>query len=156
MMTSSAPALKSAALLRVAVRREARPREALPRRIGRTFTRGVTLIEILIVLAIVGLIAGGVAVVAIPKYKQAQVDNTKIEVKKIHPIADAYRANHGSECPTLDALKKAKELTGNTMDAWGKPYRITCDGEDLRVASSGPDGIEGNADDISEPAPEKN
>jgi general secretion pathway protein G len=119
------------------------------------FSRGVTLIEILIVLAIVGLVAGGVAVVAIPKFKQAQIDNTKIEVKKIHPIADAFRAAHANECPTIDTLKKSRELTGNTADAWGKPYRITCEGEELRVASNGPDGVEGNADDIAEPPIEK-
>ena len=41
-------------------------------RVKRAASRGVTLIEILIVLAIVGLIAGGVAVVAIPKYAEAQ------------------------------------------------------------------------------------
>jgi len=42
--------------------------------IKRSRGRGVTLVEILIVLAIVGLIAGGIAVFAIPKFQQAQND----------------------------------------------------------------------------------
>ena len=50
-----------------------RPRLRLRPRARR---RGVTLIEILIVLAIIGIIAGGVALVAVPQYLKSQITST--------------------------------------------------------------------------------
>lgn len=115
--------------------------------------RGVTLIEILIVLAIIGLIAGGVAAVAIPKLAEARIKTAKTDCISIHGPADLWRADHQNECPTLDALKAAKTFAagGNTNDPWGKPYQIRCDSDELRVFSYGPDGKDGTADDISVP-----
>jgi len=74
--------------------------------------RGVTLIEILIVLAIVGLIAGGVAVVAVPKYQEAQKKQAQIDARTIHPAAEKYRVDHtGEGCPTVELLREKKDLT---------------------------------------------
>ncbi len=41
----------------------------------RRSSRGVTLGEVLIVVAIIAMVAGGVAVFALPKYKEAQIKN---------------------------------------------------------------------------------
>lgn len=123
------------------------------RRVRRAASRGVTLIEILIVLAIIGLIAGGVAVYAVPKLEQARKDTAKTDCRSIHPVADAYRANHTGQCPTVEQLRAEKELsaTSNIADPWGTPYAIRCTDEDLYVLSFGPDKKEGTADDIKMP-----
>ena len=127
--------------------------EALLARRSRLRSRGVTLVEILIVLAIVGLIAGGIAVYAVPKFQQAQKDNTKNSLKALHAVAEAWRANHGNECPTPQRLKEEKELAASSdiNDAWGDPYKIQCDDDATTVLSWGPDKKEGTQDDIKFP-----
>lgn len=117
-------------------------------------SRGVTLIEILIVLAIVGLIAGGIAVFAIPKFKEAQIATTKQSAQQLHTISESWHATHTQDCPTAELLKKEKEIsvTSNINDAWGKPFKIECtDDGDVVVTSAGPDGKENTADDIRVP-----
>jgi general secretion pathway protein G len=120
----------------------------------RALVRAVTLIEIMIVLTIIGLIAGGVAVVAIPKFKLAQIRTAKTSLQVLHPIADAYYAEHSGDCPTVQALKASKQFTGDNKDPWGQPYKIKCDSGDLTVSSTGPDGKEGGGDDIVIPEAE--
>ncbi len=111
------------------------------RRLRRLASRGVTLIEILIVLAIVGLIAGGVAVVAIPKYAEAQKKQAKNDIIAIHPIAEKYRVDHPGQCPTVEQLRAEKELSASSKitDPWETPYQIRCADDDTYVLSYGPD-----------------
>jgi general secretion pathway protein G len=124
------------------------------RRARRALARGVTLIEILIVLAIVGLIAGGVAVVAVPKYQESQKNQAKIDARTIHPVAEKYRVDHpGDQCPTVELLREKKELSAASKitDPWDTPYKIICGDDDVAVLSLGPDKREGTADDIRIP-----
>jgi general secretion pathway protein G len=123
-------------------------------RARRAAARGVTLIEILIVLAIVGLIAGGVAVVAVPKYQEAQKKQAQIDARTIHPAAEKYRVDHtGEGCPTVELLRDKNELSKSSKitDPWDSPYKIICGDEDVTVLSLGPDKKEGTADDIKIP-----
>lgn len=122
-------------------------------RMKRVVARGVTLIEILIVLAIVGLIAGGVAVVAVPKYQESQKNQAKIDARTIHPVAEKYRVDHPGVCPTVEQLRAEKELSAASKitDPWDTPYKIICGDEDIVVMSAGPDKKEGTPDDIRIP-----
>ncbi len=129
---------------------EARTRGAM----RRAAARGVTLIEILIVLAIVGLIAGGVAAVAIPRFLEAQKKTARIDGQSIHPWAESYRSEHpGEACPTVELLRDKGLLsrTSKITDPWDNPYKIICVEEDVAVLSFGPDKKEGTADDIRIP-----
>src|SRR5438105_3523069 len=56
--------------------------------------RGVTLIEILIVLAIIGLIAGGVAVVAVPQFEKARVTQAKQDVGRLQQAVELWRSQN--------------------------------------------------------------
>jgi len=133
----------------------------LLKRIRRGASRGVTLIEILIVLAIVGLIAGGVAVVAIPKYAESQKNQAKIDARTIHPVAEKYKVDHPGQCPTVEQLRAEKELSAASKitDPWDSPYAIRCQDEEISIVSFGPDKKEGTQDDIripdNAPAPPK-
>ena len=120
----------------------------------RAAARGVTLIEILIVLAIVGLIAGGVAVVAVPKYQEAQKKQAQIDARTIHPAAEKYRVDHtGEGCPTVELLRDKNEISraSKITDPWDSPYKILCGDEDVTVLSLGPDKKEGTQVDIRIP-----
>ena len=144
MMSTS---LEKPRLVRTALRRHAERGVTLRRRAE----RGVTLVEVLIVVAILSLIAGGVAIFAIPQFKKAQVDTAKTDTKTLLNVIDGWRVTHtGTDCPTVDALKLDKSLKAdqNTNDPWGKPYEILCSGEGDAVMSWGPNGKKGDEDDV--------
>lgn len=127
------------------------------RRLRRALSRGVTLIEILIVLAIIGMIAGGVAVYAVPKFKESQVKQAKISAQSLQTIADGWRADNGNDCPTPKRLQAEKQMSAGSSlnDPWGAPWTILCDGDNTTVISSGPDKKDGTADDIHFPPDEQ-
>ncbi|HWL85363.1 MAG TPA: prepilin-type N-terminal cleavage/methylation domain-containing protein [Polyangiaceae bacterium] len=122
-------------------------------RVVRAAQRGVTLIEILIVLAIIGLIAGGIAMTAIPKFKQAQIQTTHQSAQQLRQAAEMWRTTNASECPTVERLKQEKQLeaTSKLTDAWDSQFKIICDDDDTTVMSPGPDKKEGTPDDIRVP-----
>jgi general secretion pathway protein G len=129
------------------------PRAKVLQRMKRAASRGVTLVEILIVLAIVGLIAGGVAVVAVPEYAKSQKKQAKIDAQTIHPVAEKYKVDHAGTCPTVEQLRAEKELSAASKitDPWDTPYAIRCNEDDISVISFGPDKKENTADDIRVP-----
>ena len=111
----------------------------------------MTLVEILVVLAIIGLIMGGVAVVAGGAFGDAQLDTAKNETIKIAGLADMYSLKKKGKCPSdMKALKAAGIIKKVSQDPWGNDYKIVCeDGGVKGVASAGPDGEFDNSDDIN-------
>ncbi|HHH11156.1 MAG TPA: prepilin-type N-terminal cleavage/methylation domain-containing protein [Sorangium sp.] len=117
----------------------------------RRLAAGVTLVEVLIVVAIMALIAGGASFLILPKFQEARVRTAKTTARSIRQVTIQYVALKGAgDCPTVQSLIAAKELdsAGDTEDPWGQPYNISCAGDDVTVSSSGPDRKEGTEDDI--------
>ena len=53
-----------------------------------------------------GYARGGVAVVAVPKYQEAQKKQAQTDARTIHPAAEKYRVDHpGEQCPTVELLR---------------------------------------------------
>jgi general secretion pathway protein G len=120
----------------------------------RTAERGVTLVEVLIVVAIIAMVASGVAVFALPKYKEAQVKSAETGARVIRgAIQNWQRVNNESSCPTMSQLVQEKELDSATTtdDPWGVAYILSCTDDDVIVASNGPDKKKGTPDDIRVP-----
>ena len=116
--------------------------------------RGVTLIEILIVLAIIGLIAGGVAVVAVPQFEKARVTQAKQDVGRLQQAVELWRSqNPGGECPTMEKLKADKIVAASTKpaDPWDSAYEIVCEPEETVIISYGPDKKKNTKDDLKVP-----
>ena len=135
---------------------------------------GFTLIEILLVLAIIGMLAG-VTIFAIGGIgKKARIDTTKATLETVANALDTYHLHIGhyptEEEGNLDALRikpafdneqLAEKWAGPYLkkapvDAWSNPlnYEVqTATSDDapappFRLWSSGPDGVSDTEDDI--------
>jgi general secretion pathway protein G len=124
------------------------------RRRARRRMAGVTLVEVMIVVAIMALLSGGVAVVVIPKLKEAQVSTAKTSAQVMRrAVQDWQRVNNEYGCPTMSQLLEGKHLdsSSNMDDPWGMPWGLVCTEDDVFVQSQGPDKKQGTPDDISVP-----
>ena len=125
--------------------------------LARSSQRGMTLLEIMIVLAILALVMGLLVGPRVMKmFGESRVDTTNLKLKKYafeaYPSWSAAHPDKG--CP--EKLSDLNEYMNNedSNDAWGKPLKMMC-GQSLppgargiAVMSAGEDGKEGTADDL--------
>jgi general secretion pathway protein G len=121
---------------------------------NRRAARGVTLVEVLIVVAIIAMVAGGVAVFALPRYKEAQIKNAETGARIVRTAVQQWQsANNETSCPTISQLVQEKQLDPgqSTKDSWNQDYSLTCTDDEVTVSSAGPDKKKGTKDDIVVP-----
>lgn len=114
----------------------------------------MTLVEILIVVAIIALIAGGVGVAAFERYGKAQRTTTETNAHNIRDAVRTWWLEHDRvDCPEFDELMKSGALDRGSRkrDAWGEPWHIQCAEGDVTVVSAGPDRQLDTRDDIRVP-----
>jgi general secretion pathway protein G len=125
----------------------------------RTPQRGMTLIEILVVLVLIGIVLGIVGGNFIGRGEKAKADAAKIEIGQIGQALDLYKLEIGrypSSSEGLQALVAAPAGASNwngpywkkaqiPKDPWGNEYRYTSPGQkgDYDIVSLGADGKEG-------------
>ena len=119
--------------------------------------RGMTLLEIMIVLAILALVMGVlVGPRVIDAFRDAKKRTATLAVRKYADEAyPAWAAAHPDRpCPdTLEDLGAFMNQK-DTKDPWGNRYKMYCgstlppDAKGLAVSSPGEDGKDGTADDI--------
>ncbi len=120
----------------------------------RRLARGVTLVEVLIVVAIVAMVAGGVTVFALPRYKEAQIRSAETWARTIRAAIQNWQAaTNETTCPTVSQLVQEKHLDPgtSTKDPWGQDFTLNCTEDEVFVGSSGPDKKKGTKDDIQIP-----
>jgi len=116
--------------------------------------RGMTLIEIMVVVIIIGLIGTAVAVNVIGRLNEAKVQTAKSDIAKIADAIDQYkmmRNNYPTGEEALDVLIREKFLKANKdgkiKDPWGKDYIYLYPGQAhadaYDVKSYGADGAPG-------------
>ncbi len=132
-----------------------------------TKRRGFTLMEVLLVLAILAVIAAMVVPSLMGRQQKAMVDRAKLDVKSIEKALEFYTTDHSGNYPeTLQELynpqpledgKKPKYLD-KILDPWGKPYHYLSpaqatqyfpNGDHPAISSDGPDGQQGSNDDVN-------
>ena len=95
----------------------------------RAAARGMTLIEVMVVLVILGLIAGAVAVNVMGQLGEAKIRQANNDVRQISDQVDAFRALRGRYPSTEEGLgvliserflKANKD--GTLKDPWDKEY----------------------------------
>lgn len=129
--------------------------------------KGFTLVEIMIVLALVVMLGSFAGVKLIDQFKRAKVDATKVQIASFKQVLDAYFLAHNNYPDTNQGLEAliSKPTTGKIpenypdggylgkktvpKDPFGGEYHYECeDGQNYNITSDGPDQKPGTADDI--------
>ena len=128
--------------------------------------RGFTLMEVLLVLAILVILGSLVGVSIMRMQKNANINAARSQVSFLEGVVKAYSIDIGT-CPTtqqgLQALAAAPSDLKNPAkwqgpyldkqipaDPWGNDYQYEQTGPDqFRIWSTGPDGASGSEDDIA-------
>ena len=140
-------------------------------KIMRTLTdsrrRGFTLVEIILVVAIIMTLMGLVVPKMADKVKRTKINATKIEMNTIKTEMIQFDANVGRYPTTAEGLAALVErpseipesswqdqyLEAMPKDAWHRDFRYVCPsekkGKDYDLASPGPDGKFDTTDDIT-------
>ena len=133
---------------------------------ARAAARGMTLIEILVVMVILGLIATAVAVNVVGRAAQARTDRAKTDVQRIASDGvEAFKVMRGRYPTTEEGLKllidekflKPNSPEGKLKDPWEREYIYLYPGQahpdSFDVKSYGADGQPGgdgeNADIVN-------
>lgn len=137
------------------------------RTLRRAARRGFTLMEVILVLAILGVIAAMVVPQLLGRQRDANINATKQSIHGIEQAAELYALDHDGNFPTtIDMLLQnsansakwkgpyLKNSTQAPADAWGNfilyeypgPNHPT--GEQADIYSIGPDQTPGTDDDI--------
>ena len=127
--------------------------------LSRKHMSGMTLIEILVVLVLIGIVLGIVGGNFIGRGEKAKADAAKIEIGQIGQSLDLFKLEVGrypSSSEGLQALVSAPSGAANwngpywkkssiPKDPWGNDYRYTSPGQKgaYDIVSLGADGKEG-------------
>jgi hypothetical protein len=88
-----------------------------------------------------------------PRRCHGCIGATKVALGTARSATVIWQQDFPDACPTIAQLKAARVLdTGfNEKDVWGNPLELTCDKEEIRARSAGPDRKLGTDDDIRVP-----
>jgi general secretion pathway protein G len=132
----------------------------LCRRARRHAQRGMTLIEIMVVLVIIGLVMGMVGVAVFGRLSKAQNDVAGTQIKKIGEALELYKLSFRQYPSTSEGLNALASPKGNEepfmkeipKDPWNNEYSYIAPGQrnqgGFDMCSNGKDGVAGSGDDI--------
>jgi general secretion pathway protein G len=124
-------------------------------RTTRARTRGLTLVELVVVIALIGLLASAIAVGVFARWRDGQSKTAALACNQLRAATQAHLVDHPDDpdCPTPEGLQHEKELdaTMSLRDPWGTAYAIECQPDEFIAKSAGPDRAFGTDDDIVVP-----
>ena len=125
--------------------------------LARQTNRGFTLIEILVVMAILGMLAVMVAPNLFRQQASAERDFARSEISQLESLVMTYRADMGSFPDSLEDLVQNPSGSarwngpyvrrGVPKDPWDNDYVYEADGGDFSIVSYGADGQRGGEGD---------
>ena len=131
----------------------------------RTFRRprrtGFTLLEVMLVLAILVILGGFVAFNLLGTSEKAYKKAAMQQLHGIEGMLDLYYLDMQSYPPDLSALRVAPSDAANAQkwdgpyakkdipaDPWGQAYQYEVNGSSYKLYSAGPNGAAGDDDDV--------
>ena len=127
---------------------------------------GFTLLEIMVVVIIIGTIAGLVGVRVFERLEESRVEASKAQMSSFKQALDLFRLDNGFYPQTQQGLEAllVPPTTGRDvgnfrtggylnsevvpLDPWGNQYGYLSDGMEYRIWSMGPDGRDNTPDDV--------
>lgn len=127
---------------------------------------GFTLLEIMVVVIIIGTIAGLVGVKVLDRLEESRVEATRVQISNFKQALDLFKLDNGFYPLTQHGLEAlvAPPTSGHTpgafrtggylnadmvpLDPWDMPYGYVSDGTMFQIWSMGPDRRDQSADDI--------
>lgn len=121
---------------------------------------GLTLVEIMVVIAILGVLMATLGTSMLGAVGTSNVDMTRLQMGKLEQAVNIYAARHRSRYPTtsegLDAAKAFMSDGVVPTDAWGNPFLYMSPAQDsdapyeiISLGEGGEPGGEGEAADLS-------
>ena len=117
---------------------------------------GFTLVELLLVIAILGVLAAGVVMNFGGVAGDARANATRDSIRSIETAAAAYEVRVGRYPNSVEDLKSSAggrqpllDPKKSFRDGWGHEFRLgIVDGGRFEIRSAGPDGIMDTSDDV--------
>ncbi len=130
-------------------------RKKLARKAARRGQKGMTLIEIMVVIAIIGIVMSAVGYGVMNYLAEAKVDAARVTAEKLASVLEMYYARHDEYPSNLAELtkksgksKRSALKTSDLKDPWKKAWIYSVDGDSFKLCSPGPDKKQGTDDDI--------
>jgi general secretion pathway protein G len=117
-------------------------------------TRGFTLLEIMIVVAIIGMLAAVVAVSYQHHIIYAQRTRVQADFQSLRDSIEMFKLQKHRLPASLDELVSSKYLAKEPLDPWGHAYVLTSAGGSYSFLCYGADGIPGGTDENADITPE--
>jgi len=121
--------------------------------------------EIMLVVVIIGILAGLVMPRLVGRVGQSKVAATKTQMKAVETALGMYEQSVGNFPSTSEGLAAlvtrpssvsekdwSRGLDKVPSDSWGQPFHYACPsehGKDFDLSSNGPDKQQGTSDDIT-------
>lgn len=114
---------------------------------------GMTLVEIIVVIAIILVLTSILAFGIFSVFGQAKADAAKVQMSRLDSRVQIYIARNGSPPSGGDGLAAAVAPDEVPNDPWGNPYRYVtpgANGKAYDIVSLGSDGAEGGTGEAAD------